>query len=88
MQLIFGDAKTDAPNLCTIDAESHSQPAQIVQARAWGSAPREISLSPDGNQMACLVSEFDSEGRPELRLWVIELKTGSKWELLYAFRRE
>jgi hypothetical protein len=86
-RLYFGDARTDPTNLFYVDAERPGlRPIQIVKARDWQSAPREISVSPDGSRMVCLVIEFDSEGRALPQLWQIALQPGAQWELVYSFK--
>jgi hypothetical protein len=86
-RLYFGDSRSDPTNLYYVDAERPGlRPVQIVKARDWQSAPREISVSPDGKRMVCLVVEFDGEGRPLPQLWQIALQPGAQWQLVYSFK--
>ena len=86
-RLYFGDARTDPTNVFCIDTDKPNlKPQAIVKARNWHSAPREISISPDGKTMVCLVFEFDSEGRSMPQLWKVAVRPDAQWELMYSFR--
>ncbi len=85
-KLYFGQALTDPTNLFEVDLDRPTEPKQIVKARGWETAPREISVSPDGTRLVCMVIDFDGEGRPLPQLWKIDLRPGTEWELLYTLR--
>jgi len=62
-KLYFGDGRSDALDVYVVDPEKRNlKPVQVVKARHWHSAPRELSISPDGKTLVCLVFELDSEG--------------------------
>ncbi|HVM59538.1 MAG TPA: hypothetical protein VMV72_01620 [Verrucomicrobiae bacterium] len=86
-RLYFGSAQGDLTDLSYVDAE-HFGPATQVSARKreWGSATREVSLSPNGQRLICLVPEPDYMGRMVWQLWQRDLPTNADWRLMYELK--
>lgn len=74
--LLFGDARTDVTNVFAYDPDEAREPEQLIKARRWDTAPRLATLSPHGARLACVVTKFDSEGRPVPQLWQYVLPQG------------
>ena len=86
-RLYFGDSRTDLTNFSCVDAD-HLGPATQVTTKStrWESATREVKLSPDGGQLACLVVEIDYAGRALWQLWHTAMQTNAEWQLLYELK--
>lgn len=81
-KLYFGHAITDPTNLFEVDPDRPTELKQIVKTRGWETAPREISVSPDGRMLVCIVTYFDGDGRPVPQLWshwIPRLENGSSY---------
>jgi hypothetical protein len=86
-RLYFGDPRTDLTNLSCVDADHLGPPAQVTtRSTRWGSATREVKLSPDGTQLVCLVVEIDYMGRALWQLWQTAVQTNAEWQLLYELK--
>lgn len=85
-RLYYRDSSKSPADLFYAEAESVNEPKQLVKARHWDHAPRDVTISPDGKQMACVVAEIDYRGRVVWQLWRIALQPAAEWELLYELR--
>jgi hypothetical protein len=85
-RLFFGDPRTDLTNLSCIDAEHPGPPTQILKARKWETATRDVWLSPDGLRVACVVAEIDYMGRAVWQLWESAVQTNAQWQLMYELK--
>lgn len=78
-RLYFGDRRTDLTNLSRVDTEHLGPPEQVTaRARQWETATREVSLSPDGQRLVCLVAEIDYPGRAVWQLWQCAVQTNAE----------
>ncbi|MCS7049269.1 MAG: hypothetical protein NZ483_08255, partial [Verrucomicrobiae bacterium] len=84
-RLLFGDSRASRANLFEVELET-GKARQLLTAHSWQVAPQEMSLSPDGQRLACLVHQFDGNGVGFWELWVAPLKPDAKWELIFAWR--
>ena len=86
-RLYFGDPRTDLTNLSCVDADHLAPPTQVTtKAARWGTATREVKLSPDGTQLVCLVVEIDYMGRILWQLWQTAVHTNTEWQLMYELK--
>jgi hypothetical protein len=86
-RLYFGDPRTDLTNLSCVDADHLGRPTQVTARSArWGSATREVKLSPDGRQLVCLVVEIDYMGRVMWQLWQTAVQPNAQWQLVYELK--
>ncbi len=86
-RLFFGDPRTDLTNLSCVDVDHLGPPTQVTTKRArWGSATREVKLSPDGTQLVCLVVEIDYMGRVLWQLWQTAVQPNAEWQLMYELK--
>ncbi len=83
-RLLFGDARSNRTDLYGWDSDTGSNAVQLVTARHWQTSPRYVGISPDGNTLACLISEFDGSGNAVAQLWKIALTPGAEWTELYT----
>jgi hypothetical protein len=63
-----------------VEAGSWTNVQQILKAGPWQTAPREIAMSPDGQQVMCLVANFDGSGRGYWQVWRHTLPRMSEWQ--------
>lgn len=90
-RLYFGDARGDLTDLSYVDTEHFSTAPTRVSARKreWESATREVSLSPDGKRLVCLVPETDYAARTVWQLWQRDLQqTNAGWQLMYELKAQ
>jgi Tol biopolymer transport system component len=87
-RLYFGNAVTDLTDLSYVDAEHLASPTRVsARKREWESATREVSLSPDGARLVCLVPETDYAARTVWQLWGRSLQqTNAEWQLMYELK--
>lgn len=87
-RLYFGNAVTDLTDLSYVDAEHLLSPTRVsARKREWESATREVSLSPDGTRLVCLVPETDYAARTVWQLWQRSLQqTNAEWQLMYEIK--
>jgi hypothetical protein len=87
-RLYFGNAVTDLTDLSYVDAEHLASPTRVsTRKREWESATREVSLSPDGTRLVCLVPETDYAARTVWQLWQRSLQqTNAEWQLMYELK--
>ncbi|MGO9244447.1 MAG: hypothetical protein ACLPT4_09955 [Verrucomicrobiia bacterium] len=87
-RLYFGDARGDLTDLSYVDTEHFSTAPTRVSARKreWESATREVSLSPDGKRLVCLVPETDYMARTVWQLWSKLLTANAEWQLMYELK--
>lgn len=84
-RLLFGHSRASRANLFEVNPED-GKVRQILTAHAWQVAPQEISLSPNGERLACLVHQFDGNGVGWWELWVAAVRPDATWELIFAWR--
>jgi Tol biopolymer transport system component len=75
-RLYFGNARTSAADLHYVRPPDQMEPEHIVKAGDWQTAPREVSVAPDGKRMVCVVSEIDGSGRSWWQLWQYAIPQG------------
>ena len=87
-RLYFGDSHADLTDLSYVDTEHFSTAPTRVSARKreWESATREVSLSPDGKRLVCLVPETAYAARTVWQLWSRALETNAEWQLMYELK--
>ena len=86
-RLYFGDAQGDLTDLSYVDAEHLAAPTRVsARKREWESATREVSLSPDGKRLVCLVPETDYMARTVWQLWQRDLTANAEWQLMYEMK--
>ena len=89
-RLYFGEARGDLTDLSYVDTEHFSTAPTRVSARKreWESATREVSLSPDGKRLVCLVPETDYAARTVWQLWSRLLTANAEWQLMYELKAQ
>jgi|SRR5579859_1562518 len=86
-RLYFGDARSDLTNLSYVDAEHPGPPKQVTtKPHEWETATRDVSLSPDGTRLTCLVAKMDYTGRAVWELWQTSVQTNADWQLMYELK--
>ena len=79
-RLYFGSARTDRSNLFMVEPAHSPQPVELVKTPTWQSAPREVSVSPDGRRLVCLADEIDGSGFVRMNLCQFPLQRDAAWE--------
>jgi hypothetical protein len=86
-RLYFGDSTADLTDLSYVDTEHLAAPTRVsARKREWESATREVSLSPDGKRLVCLVPETDYAARTVWQLWQRLLTANGEWQLMYELK--
>lgn len=84
-RLVFGHSRDSRANLYEVEPET-GEVRPVLKAHPWQAAPQEISLSPRGDRLACLVHQFDGNGVGFWELWVAPVRPDATWELIFTWR--